>query len=181
MLVGLLLRPRLYYSFLLSSPVFLSLGNPLLLKDLLPLCFLLFLHLLCQSHSAPCCQLAPIHCSVFDLISTEGIALSLLCRLPELGPQAFCALVYRSMNCLFGHQSCFFFDPAGKRRFFLDLLDGISPQVGGLRGHHTVELGVLREAVHKGHDGAAALHQSPSKVHVGDVGKLVVRDIQQPG
>lgn len=40
---------------------------------------------------------------------------------------------------------------------------------------------MLRKAVHKGYDGAAALHQSPAKVHVGDVGKLIVRDIQQPG
>ena len=35
--------------------------------------------------------------------------------------------------------------------------------------------------VHKGHDGAAALDEPPAKVHIGDVGKLVVRDIEQAG
>lgn len=83
------------------------LGNSLLLKDLLPFCFLFFLHLLCQPHSAPCCQLAHIYCPILDLISTEGISFSFLCHLPDLGPQAFCTLVYRSMNYLFGHQGHF--------------------------------------------------------------------------
>ena len=31
------------------------------------------------------------------------------------------------------------------------------------------------------HNGAAALDEAPSKVHIGDVGELVVGDIQQPG
>ena len=40
---------------------------------------------------------------------------------------------------------------------------------------------ILREAVHKGHDGAAALDEAPSSVHVGDVGELIFRDVQQAG
>ena len=35
------------------------------------------------------------------------------------------------------------------------------------------------EIVHEGHNGAAALDEPPAKVHIGDVGKLVVRDIEQ--
>lgn len=37
------------------------------------------------------------------------------------------------------------------------------------------------EIVHEGHNGAAALDETPSKVHIGDVGELVVGDVQQPG
>ena len=51
---------------------------------------------------------------------------------------------------------------------------------GGLRTHEPVEV-ILGEMVHKGHDGAAALDEPPAKVHIGDVGKLVVRDIEQAG
>lgn len=40
---------------------------------------------------------------------------------------------------------------------------------------------MTREIVHEGHNGAAALDETPSKVHIGDVGELVVGDIQQPG
>lgn len=35
--------------------------------------------------------------------------------------------------------------------------------------------------VHEGDDGAAALDEPPTRVHVGDVGELVVRDVQQLG
>ena len=37
------------------------------------------------------------------------------------------------------------------------------------------------EIVHEGHNGAAALDESPPKVHIGDVGELVVGDVQQTG
>ena len=40
---------------------------------------------------------------------------------------------------------------------------------------------MLREIVHKGHDGAAALDKAPSGLHIGDVGELIVRDIQELG
>ena len=46
-------------------------------------------------------------------------------------------------------------------------------------GHQPVEP-VLGEVVHKRHDGAAALDEAPAEVHVGDVGELVVRNVQQP-
>ena len=43
-----------------------------------------------------------------------------------------------------------------------------------------IELCGLGEAVHEGHDGAAALDEAASEVHVGDIGELVVRDAQKP-
>ena len=50
----------------------------------------------------------------------------------------------------------------------------------GLGRHQLVEP-VLGEMIHKGDDGTAALDEPPPKVHVGDVGELFIRDIQQTG
>ena len=66
--------------------------------------------------------------------------------------------------------------PGGPRPFYI-----IPPHLlRRLRTHEPVEV-ILGEMVHKGHDGAAALDEPPAKVHIGDVGKLVVRDIEQAG
>ena len=40
---------------------------------------------------------------------------------------------------------------------------------------------IFWEAIHEGHDGAAALDEPPPGVHVGDVGELILRDVQQAG
>ena len=53
-------------------------------------------------------------------------------------------------------------------------------RVGGPGGHQAVQP-VFGEVVHKGHDGTAALDEAAAGVHIGDVGELVVRDVQQPG
>ena len=54
-------------------------------------------------------------------------------------------------------------------------------RVGGLGGHQPVQSGVLGEVIHERHDGVAALDKAAAGLHIGDVGELVVRDIQQPG
>ena len=44
-----------------------------------------------------------------------------------------------------------------------------------------VELRMLGEIVHKRYNGAATLDEAAPEFHIGDVGELVVGDIQQPG
>ena len=51
--------------------------------------------------------------------------------------------------------------------------------IGRLGGHQPVQSGVLGEVIHERHDGAAALDKAAAGLHIGDVGELVVRDIQQ--
>lgn len=48
-------------------------------------------------------------------------------------------------------------------------------------GRHQLIESILGEAVHKGDDGAAAFDQPAPGVHVGDIGELIVGDIQQLG
>ena len=47
--------------------------------------------------------------------------------------------------------------------------------------HQLIQLRILREHIHKRHNGAATLHESTAGIHVGDIGKLVVRNVQQLG
>ncbi len=50
-----------------------------------------------------------------------------------------------------------------------------------LGGHQIIELRVMRELVGKGHERTAHPNQPVPRVHVGDVGKLEVGNVQQLG
>ena len=130
------------------------------------------------------------HLGVAQLVTAEVIPLAVLSNIPQLAPQALCAVIQpppdqflrRGLDSLF--QSVLYLG------LFFDLIDvshldsagrGQGPslillrgQVRGLGGHQFIELRMTGEIVHEGHNGAAALDEAPSKVHIGDVGELVV-------
>ena len=117
-------------------------------------------------------------------------ALAVLGRVPQLAPQALCAVIQPPANQLFRRGLDPLFQSVLYLGLFFDLIDvshldpagrGLGPslvllrgQVRGLGGHQFIELRMTGEIVHEGHNGAAALDEAPSKVHIGDVGELVV-------
>lgn len=103
--------------------------------------------------------------------------LPVLGGLPELGLQ-FC----RSPASPTAHQLPwdwfgFFFQRCPNRGLLLNLLNPASPRFRKVRRpgcHQSVEFGVPGKAILKGDNGAAALEQAVSELHIGDVGELVI-------
>lgn len=135
---------------------------------------------------------------ILDLVTAIVVCLAALGGIPKLPPQPLNAVLQPAPGQLPGRCLYLLLELLLYRGFFFYLLDGVSPpakrgraqegpapsvlrrriRLGGLGAHEPVEV-ILGEMVHKGHDGAAALDEPPAKVHIGDVGKLVVRDIEQ--
>ena len=117
-------------------------------------------------------------------------ALAVLGRVPQLAPQAFCAVIQPPPDQFLRRGLDPFFQSVLHLGFLFDFIDishltpagrGQGPslvllrgQVRGLGGHQFIELRMTGEIVHEGHNGAAALDEAPPKVHIGDVGELVV-------
>ena len=137
------------------------------------------------------------HLDVAQLVTAEVIPLAVLSNIPQLAPQALCAVIQPPPDQFLRRGLDPFFQSVLYLGLFFDLIDvshldsagrGQGPslillrgQVRGLGGHQFIELRMTGEIVHEGHNGAAALDEAPPKVHIGDVGELVVGDIQQPG
>ena len=66
-------------------------------------------------------------------------------------------------------------------RQWRNLLSGLTgkPPLAGTGGHELVELGVLGEAVDKGHQGAAVFNEAGPSFHIGDVVHLLIGDVQE--
>lgn len=143
------------------------------------------------------CPFDTAHLGIAQLVAAKVIPLAVLGRVPQLAPQALCAVIQPSADQLFRRGLDPLFQSVLYLGLFFDLIDvshldpagrGLGPslvllrgQVRGLGGHQFIELRMTGEIVHEGHNGAAALDESPPKVHIGDVGELVVGDVQQPG
>lgn len=137
------------------------------------------------------------HLGIAQLVTAEIIPLAVLGCVPQLAPQAFCAVIQPPPDQLFRRGLDPLFQGVMHLGFLLDFIDishlnsagrGLGPslillcgQVRGLGRHQFIELRLTGEIVHEGHNGAAALDEAPSKVHIGDVGELVVGDVQQSG
>lgn len=125
-----------------------------------------------------------------QLVAAEVIPLAVLGRVPQLAPQAFCAVIQPPPDQFLRRGLDPFFQSVLHLGFLFDFIDishltpagrGLGPslvllrgQVRGLGGHQFIELRMTGEIVHEGHNGAAALDEAPPKVHIGDVGELVV-------
>lgn len=156
-----------------------------------------FLSLPKQTLGQLLCPFDATHLGVAQLVTAEVIPLAVLGSIPQLAPQALCAVIQPPADQLFRRGLDPLFQSVLYLELFFDLIDvshldpagrGQGPslfllrgQVRGLGGHQFVELRVLGEGVHEWNDGTATLDKSPAKVHIGDVGELVVRDVQQPG
>ena len=130
------------------------------------------------------------HLGIAQLVAAEVIPLAVLGRVPQLAPQAFCAIIQPPPDQFLWRGLDPFFQSVPHLGFLFDFIDishldsvgrGLGPslvllrgQVRGLGGHQFIELRMTREIVHEGHNGAAALDEAPPKVHIGDVGELVV-------
>lgn len=130
------------------------------------------------------------HLGIAQLVTAEVIPLAVLSNIPQLAPQALCAVIQPSADQLFRRGLDPLFQSVLYLGLFFDLIDvshldpagrGLGPslvllrgQVRGLGRHQFIELRVPGEIVHEGHNGAAALDEAPPKVHIGDVGELVV-------
>ena len=130
------------------------------------------------------------HLGIAQLVTAEVILLAVLGCVPQLAPQALCAIVQPSPDQFLRCGLDPFFQSVLHLGFLFDFIDvshldsagrGQGPslillrgQVRGLGGHQFIELRMTGEIVHEGHNGAAALDEAPSKVHIGDVGELVV-------
>lgn len=137
---------------------------------------------------------------ILDLVASIAVCLTALGGIPELSSQALDAGLQSAPGQLLGRCLNLLFELLLYRRFFFYRLDEVSPpakrgrtqegpvpsalrrciRLRGFCAHEPVEV-ILGEMIHKGDDGAAALDESPAKVHVGDVGELVVRDVEQAG
>ena len=134
---------------------------------------------------------------ILDLVAAVVIPPSLLGGVTELRPQVVCPILQAAMDQFLRCGRYLLPDGGCSLRFLLDFIhlntslwkraasrgpphpDG-AICVGRLGGHQFIQP-VLREVIHKGHDGAAALDEAAAGVHIGNVGELVVRDVQQPG
>ena len=140
-----------------------------------------------------CHMLRPFGTAYFSipkLIAAEIISLSMLGRVPQLAPQALCAVIQPPPDQFLRRGLDPFFQSVLHLGFLFDFIDishltpagrGLGPslvllrgQVRGLGGHQFIELCMTGEIVHEGHNGAAALDEATSKVHIGDVRELVV-------
>ena len=149
-----------------------------------------FLSLPKQTLGQLLCPFDATHLGVAQLVTAEVIPLAVLGNIPQLAPQALCAVIQPPADQLFRRGLDPLFQSVLYLGLFFDLIDvshldpagrGQGPslfllrgQVRGLDGHQFVELRVLGEGVHEWNDGTATLDKSPAKVHIGDVGKLVI-------
>ena len=136
------------------------------------------------------CPFDTTHLGIAQLVTAEVIPLAVLSNIPQLAPQALCAVVQPSPDQFLRRGLDPFFQSVPHLGFLFDFIDishlhpagrGQGPslvllrgQVRGLGGHQFIELRMTGEIVHEGHNGAAALDEAPPKVHIGDVGELVV-------
>ena len=61
----------------------------------------------------------------------------------------------------------------------MQIIDLLLPHFIRLGRHQAVELSIFREAIGERHDVARAANQPAARGNIGDVAKLVVRDVQQ--
>ena len=139
----------------------------------------------------------PTGCGILNLVASITVRLTALGGVPKLPPQPLNAVLKPAPGQLLGRRLHLLLELLLYRGLFFYRLDEVSPPAkrgraqkgpapstlyrricfGGLRTHEPVEV-ILGEMVHKGHNGAAALDEPPAKVHIGDVGELVVRDVE---
>ena len=138
-----------------------------------------------------------VRSGILDLVAAIVIPPPLLGGVTELRPQAVRPILQAAMDQLLRYGRYLLPDGGCGLRLLLDLIHpSTSPWkraasrgpphpdgaicVRGLGSHQFIQP-VLREVVHEGYDSTATLDEAAAGVHVGDVGELVVRNVQQPG
>ena len=131
---------------------------------------------------------------VLDLIVAIAVPLSPLAGVPELAPEPFGSIIQPPAQKLLGGGHSPLLQTLFAGFLLFDFIDFLSPPkrekgpqtrpfpvksaciqlLHKLGGHQFVQPGIFREAVHKGHDGAAALDEAPAGVHIRDITQLVI-------
>lgn len=144
-------------------------------------------HFLLQQiiNDAPC-PACPSPGGILDLIAAIAVLLSPLAGVPKLSPKPLGSVVHSPAQKLLGVGRRPLLQTLFAGFLLFDFSDFLSPPkrekgpqtrpfpaksaciqlLHKLGGHQFIEPGVLREAVHKGHDGAAALDEAPPGIHV---------------
>ncbi len=172
-------------------------GNRLRLRPPVPAASFL----LQQLFNATLRSTAPAPGGVLDLVTAIIIPLAPLTGVTELTPKAFRSIVQPTAQKLLGGGRCPLLQALFAGLLLFDFVDLRSPpkREKGPRlrpfsarlccihllhkfgGHHFVQAGIFREDVHKRHDSAAAFDEPPPRVHIGDVGELIVRNVEELG
>lgn len=157
--------------------------------------------LLQQLFNAALRPTGPAPGGILNPVATVIIPLTPLAGLPELAMEPFRSIVQPTAQKLPGGGRRPLLQALFARLFFFDFVDLHSPPgrekgprlrpfsaksgciylLHELGGHQFVQPGIFREGIHKGHDGTAALDESPARVHVCDVAQLIIRDVQKLG